>query len=173
VTYAIGDILHIKHLSGSSWDSDLQWEEEWLWDIELAHTGSALYFSSGSASTGFDGGVYHVTSGTTVENLIPEEHETWFTLGAIDLTVDSDGNLIVASMKYEYADAAQTELIDYPHLNLYDGSEWKTVSGDFSDGIRPVTVSANGTDLYYVYGDKATETALHDATVLKARKFSK
>ncbi|MEE4197891.1 MAG: hypothetical protein V2I54_09610 [Bacteroidales bacterium] len=172
VTYIMNDVLYIKHLNGSSWDSDLQWEQEWLADIELAHTGSQLYFSSGSASTSFDGGVYRVNSSTTVENLIPEEHETWFTLGAFDLTIDNEGNLIVASMKYEYADESQTSLINYPHLNLYDGSEWKTLSGDFTDGIIPVTVSAIGTDIYYVYGEKASETATHDATVLKAKKLT-
>lgn len=173
VSYTISDVLYIKHLSGSSWVSDLQWEQEWLADIELAYTGSQLYFSSGSASTDFDGGVYRVTSGTTVENLIPEEHEAWFTLGAFDLTADSEGNLIVASMKFEYADASQTSLINYPHLNLYDGSEWKTLSGDFTDGILPVTVSAIGTDIHYVYGEKATENEAQYATVLKGRKLSK
>ncbi len=173
VTYIIDDVLYIKHLNGSSWDSDLQWGEEWLADIELVHTGSQLYFSSGSASTSFDGGVYRITSSTTVENLIPEEHETWFSLGAFDLTIDSDGNLIVASMKYEYADESQTTLINYPHLNLYDGSQWKALSGDFTDGILPVTVSAIGTDIYYVYGEKASENAANDATVLKAKKLTK
>lgn len=173
VTYIINDVLYIKHLNGSSWDCDLQWGQEWLDDIELVNTGSQLYFSSGSASTSFDGGVFRVTSTTTVENLIPEEHESWFTLGAFDLTTDSDGNLIVASMKYEYADASQTSLVNYPHLNLYDGSQWKTLSGDFTDGILPVTVSAIGTDVYYVYGEKASETATHDATVLKTKKLTK
>ncbi|MFO7939136.1 MAG: hypothetical protein R6U66_05245 [Bacteroidales bacterium] len=173
VTYIIDDVLYIKHLNGSSWDIDLQWGQEWLSDIELAHTGSNLYFSSGSASSDFDGGVYRVTSSTTVENLIPEEHESWFTLGAFDLTTDSEGNIIVASMKYEYADESHTTLISYPHLNLYDGSEWKALSGDFTDGTIPVTVSTIGTDVYYVYGEKASETATHDATVLKAKKLTK
>jgi len=173
VTYIMDDVLYIKHLNGSNWDSDLQWGQEWLADIELAHTGSNLYFSSGSASTSFDGGVYRVTSSSTVENLIPEEHEMWFSLGAFDLTIDSEGNLIVASMKFEYADASQTSLINYPHLNLYDGSQWKTLSGDFTDGTLPVTVSTIGTDVYYICGDKASETASHDATVLKAKKLTK
>lgn len=173
VTYIIDDVLYIKHLNGSSWEIDLQWGQEWLSDIELAHTGSNLYFSSGSASSDFDGGVYRVTSSTSVENLIPEEHESWFTLGAFDLTIDSEGNIIVASMKYEYADESHTSLINYPHLNLYDGSEWKTLSGDFTDGTLPVTVIAIGTDVSYVYGEKASETASHDATVLKAKKLTK
>ena len=173
VTYTMDDVLYIKHLNGSSWDSDLQWGQEWLADIELAHTGSKLYFSSGSASTSFDGGVYQVTSSTSVQNLIPEEHETWFTLGAFDLTADSEGNLIVASMKYEYADESQTTLINYPHLNLYDGSQWKTLSGDFTDGILPVTVSTIGTDVYYVYGEQVSQNASNDATVLKAKQMTK
>ena len=173
VTYIIDDVLYIKHLNGSGWDSDLQWGQEWLTDIELTHTGGNLYFSSGSASSDFDGGVYRVAGSSTVENLIPAEHEAWFTLGAFDLTSDSEGNLIVASMKYEYADESQTTLINYPHLNLFDGNEWKTLSGDFTDGVLPVTVSAIGTDVYYIHGDKASETATHDATVLKAKKMTK
>lgn len=172
-TYNVDNTLYIRHLDGNMWQTDLQWVEEWLADIELAHSGSDLYYSSGSASTSFDGGVYRVTSSTTVENLIPEEHEDWFTMGAFDLTIDSNGNLIVASMKYEFADASQTELINYPHLNLYDGTKWNTISGDFTDGVTPVTVSAIGTDIYYVYGDASTVSAAKDATRIKAKKMSK
>ncbi|MBD3276620.1 MAG: hypothetical protein GF372_14995 [Candidatus Marinimicrobia bacterium] len=173
VTYIIDDVLYIKHLNGSSWDSDLQWGQEWLADIELAHTGSQLYFSSGSASSDFDGGVYRVTGSTTVENLIPEEHEAWFTLGAFDLTVDSEGDLIVASMKYEYADASQTSLISYPHLNLYDGTEWNTISGDFTDGVPPVTVTASGTDIYYIYGDASSVNSANDPASIRGMKLVK
>ena len=173
VTYIIDDVLYIKHLNGSRWDSDLQWGQEWLADIELAHTGSQLYFSSGSASFDFDGGVYRVTGSTTVNNLIPEEHEAWFTLGAFDLTSDSDGNLIVASMKYEYADESQTSLISFPHLNLYDGTEWKTISGDFTDGVLPVAVTTIANDIYYIYGDAETVNAVNDPSAIKSKKLTK
>jgi len=173
INYTLNDDLFIKHLGGSNWITDLQWHQENLYDIELAKSGSQLYFSSGSASSGFDGGVYKITSTSTVENMIPEEHEIWFTLGGFDLTIDSDGNLIVASMKIEFTDDSQTTYIIYPHLNLFDGTGWSSVSGDFSGGALPVTVSAIGNDIYYVYGDKSTLNASNDATVLKSSKFTK
>jgi hypothetical protein len=171
--YRIDDVLHIKHLEGSSWVTDLTWEQQWLSDIELTKTGSELYFSSGSTSSDFDGGVYRVDNPTTVTNLIPDEHEAWFTLGAFDLTSDSDGNLIVASMKWEYADESQTSLISFPHLNVYDGTEWKTVSGDFTDGVLPVAVTTIANDIYYMYGDVATVNAVNDPSVIKSRKLTK
>ena len=171
--YLVDDVLHIKHLEGTAWITDLAWQQEWLADIKLVKTGSELYFSSGSASTDFDGGVYRVDNTSAVTNLIPDEHETWFTLGAFDLTVDSDGNLIVASMKVEYADESQTSLVMYPHLNLYDGSEWKTISADFTGGIEPVALSTIGTDIYYLYGEAATENGAGDPTSLQSMKLVK
>lgn len=171
--YLNDNTLHIKHLSGSSWTTDLQWEQEWLHNINLDKTNNELYFSSGSASTDFDGGVYHVLSTSSVENLIPEEHEDWFTMGAFDFAIDTDGNLIVASMKYEFADESQTTLVNYPHLNVYDGTEWKTISGDFTDGVIPVTVSTVGTDIYYNYGDAETVNDTNDPSTLKSKKLSK
>lgn len=170
--YRIDDVLHIMHLEGNSWVTDLAWEQEWLADIELTKTGSELYFSSGSASTDFDGGVYRVDNSSAVTNLIPDEHETWFTLGAFDLTSDSDGNLIVASMKYEYEDESQTSLISFPHLNVFDGSEWKTISGDFTDGVQPVGVNTIGNDIFYIYGDAATVNAVNDPSAIKSRKLT-
>lgn len=171
--YIIDDVLYIKHLEGSTWTTDLTWGQEWLNDIELVKTGTQLYFSSGSASTDFDGGVYRVDNTTTVTNLIPDDHETWFTLGAFDLTANSDGELIVASMKYEYEDESQTSLVSYPHLNVYDGTEWKTISGDFTDGVPPVALSAIGNDVYYIYGDVTTVNAANDPSAIKLKKLTK
>jgi len=171
--YNIDDVLYIKHLEGSAWTTDLTWEQEWLDNIELIKTGTQLYFSSGSGSSDFDGGVYRVDNSSTVTNLIPDEHEAWFTLGAFDLTADSDGNLIVVSMKYEYEDESQTSLVSYPHLNVYDGTEWKTISGDFTDGVSPVAVTATGNDIYYIYGDAATVNAANDPSAIKSKKLTK
>ena len=171
--YRDGDVLHIKHLEGTTWISDLVWEEEWLYNIELVKVGTELYFSSGSASAAFDGGVYRVDNSSSVTNLIPDEHEAWFTLGAFDLTADSDGNLIVASMKYEFEDASQTSLISFPHLNLYDGTEWKAISGDFTDGVPPVVVSTIGNDIYYIYGDAASINDVNDPSAIKSKKLTK
>lgn len=90
-----------------------------------------------------------------------------------DLAADSDGNLIVASMKYEYEDDSQTSLVSYPHLNVFDGTEWKTISGDFTDGVPPVAVSTIGNAIYYIYGDAATINAANDPSAIKSRKLTK
>lgn len=171
--YRIDDVLYIKHLEGNSWVTDLTWEQEWLSNIKIAKTGSELYFSSGSASSDFDGGVYRVDNSTAVTNLIPDEHEAWFTFGALDLTIDSEGNLIVASMKYEFEDESQTSLISFPHLNVYDGTEWKTISGDFTDGVAPVAVTTIANEIYYIYGDAATINAVNDPSTIKSKKLIK
>lgn len=164
--YRIDDIFYIKHLNGTTWTTNLEWNQEWLGGIELVKNGSDLYFSSNTRSSSYNGGVYHVTSTTTVENLIPNESD-WFTSGAFALSIDSDGNLIVASMQMESA-----ELI-YPYLNIYDGTEWKTITGEFSDGMTPVSISTIGTDIYYTYGDASTENASGDPTAIKSKKFTK
>ncbi|MEA3479267.1 MAG: hypothetical protein U9R60_13855, partial [Bacteroidota bacterium] len=148
--YLQDDILNIKHLDGASWTTDLEWTQEWLTDIQLDKNGSELYFSSNTLSINFDGGVYHVTSTSSVENLIPEDAE-WFELGVFSFTIDSESSLIVSSMKVESAE------LHYPFINVYDGTEWKTISDDFSDGTEPTGLESIGTDIYYIYGDAASQ----------------
>ena len=63
--------------------------------------------------------------------------------------------------------------MSYPNLSLYDGSNWNTISGDFSDGIEPISVHADGTDIYYVYGDKNNVTTWGDTKSIKSAKFTK
>jgi hypothetical protein len=171
--YTIDDVLHIKHLEGTTWVTDLTWEQEWLSDIELVKIGAELYFSSGSASSDFDGGVYRLDNSSAVTNLIPDKHETWVTMGAFDLASDSDGNLIVASMKYEFEDESETSLISFPHLNLYDGTDWKTISGDFTDGVLPVAVTTKANEIYCIYCDAETVNAVNNPSVIKSKKLTK
>lgn len=101
--YTIDNTLYIKHLSGSSWVSDLEWTQENLWYIQLAKNGGDLYFSAKTSGTSdYNGGVYRVTGSTTVENLIPDgAADSWFIQGAYTMSVDTDGNLIVSSTKGE------------------------------------------------------------------------
>lgn len=158
--------FNIKHLNGSSWDSDLEWTADNIDDLKIAKGSSDLYFISRSLSpASFRGGVYKVTSTTSVEELI-SENDYWFS-SPYDITVDTDGNAIITSIKVESA------TLSYPNLNLYDGSNWNTISGDFSDGIKPVSVHADGTTLYYVYGDKNNVTTWGDTKSIKSAKFTK
>ncbi|MCD4833247.1 MAG: hypothetical protein K8R31_05590 [Bacteroidales bacterium] len=158
--------FHIKHLNGSIWDSDLEWTADYIDDLKIAKGSSNLYFISRSQSpASFRGGVYKVTSTTSVEELI-SENDYWFS-SPYDITVDTDGNVIITSIKIESA------TLSYPNLSLYDGSNWNTISGDFSDGIEPISVHADGTDIYYVYGDKNNVTTWGDTKSIKSAKFTK
>ena len=171
--YTIDNTLYIKHLSGSSWVSDLEWTQENLWHIQLAKNGDDLYFSSRTSGTSdYDGGVYRVTGSTSVENLIPEDAaDTWFVHGAFTMSVDTDGNLIVSSKKGEKV--SETQVITYPYLIQYDGSQWKTVSGDFTDGYEPIAVSTTGSDIFYFYGRDDGQNGSFQTTVLKTKKLTK
>ena len=173
VHYILDNILHIKHLSGNSWVSDLEWTQEWLSNIQLAKNGGDLYFSTSTNSqSNYDGGVYRVTGSTSVENLIPDgAADSWFIQGAYTMSVDTEGNLIVSSIKGEKI--SETEVILFPYLVLYDGSQWNTVSGDFTDGRDPIGVSTTGTDIFYFYGEKATQNSSQQSTVLKTKKLTK
>jgi hypothetical protein len=165
--YLQDDILNIKHLDGTSWTTDLEWAQDHLTDIQLDKNGSELYFSSNTLSINFDGGVYRVTSTSSVENIIPDDAE-WFELGVFSFTIDSEGSLIVSSMKVESA------VVHYPYINVFDGTEWKTISDDFSGGTDPTGLESIGTDIYYIYGDAASEEqwVIHPM-ILNSKKYSK
>jgi len=166
LTYVEDDVLKIKHLDETTWETDLEWVQDHLAHIQLDRNGSDLYFSSNTLSTSFDGGVYRVTSTSSVENLIPVDAE-WFTLGVFSFTIDTEGNIIVSSMKVESAE------VHYPYINIYDGTEWKTISDDFSDGTEPTGLESIGTDIYYIYGDAASQGQGTDPTILQSKKYSK
>ena len=164
--YLQDDILNIKHLDGTSWTTDLEWAQDRLTDIQLDKNGSELYFSSNTLSINFDGGVYRVTSTSSVENIIPNDAE-WFKLGVFSFTIDSEGSLIVSSMKAESAE------VHYPYINVYDGTEWKTISDEFSGGTDPTGLESIGTDIYYIYGDATSQGQWVDPTILKSKKYTK
>ncbi len=158
--------LHIKHLNGTSWNADLEWTADYIDDLKIAKGSSGLYFISRTQSlANYKGGVYKVTSATTVDELI-SENDYWFNT-PYDITVDTDGNVIISSEKYE------SQTLNYPNLSLYDGSKWNTISGDFSDGIKPISVHADGTNIYYVYGDASNVTGSGQPKALKSMKLSK
>ncbi|MCK5168972.1 MAG: hypothetical protein KAQ75_03755, partial [Bacteroidales bacterium] len=158
--------LHIKHLNGTSWDADLEWTADYIMELKIAKGSSGLYFISRTQSlANYKGGVYKVASTSTVEELI-SENDYWFNT-PYDITIDSDGNVIISSEKGE------SQTLIYPNLSLYDGSNWNTISGDFSDGIKPVSVHADGTSIYYVYGDKNNVTSWGDTKSIKSAKFTK
>lgn len=164
--YLQDDVLNIKHLDGTSWTKDLEWTQDKVTNIQLDKNGTELYFSSNTLSTNFDGGVYRVTSTSSIENIIPNDAE-WFQLGVFSFTIDSEGSLIVSSMKAESAE------VHYPYINVFDGTVWKTISDDFSGGTYPTSLESIGADIYYFYGDAASQGQGVDPTILKSKKYTK
>ena len=158
--------LHIKHWNGTTWESDLEWTADNIMGIKIAKGSSGLYFVSRSqAFSEYKGGVYKVATVTTIDELVTE-NDLWFAT-PYDITIDDDGNVIITSIKVE----SQTSI--YPNLSLYNGSTWNTISGDFSYGKYPVSVHADGTDIYYVYGDANNLTSWNETKALKSMKLSK
>jgi hypothetical protein len=165
LSYVENDVLHVKHLQGSSWVDDLSWSQTEIAFTQLASTGSTLYLMVGASSSSYRGGIYEITSGTSVNALATNDSDDWFQF-PLALVSDSDGNLIVSSMNIESAQ------VIYPILSLYDGSEWKSISGDFSGGVDPVALLSSGTTLYYLYGDGSTLNALEEPQQVKTMKLS-
>ncbi len=158
--------LNIKHWNGSGWSSDLQWTADNIMNIKIAGNGSDLYFISDSQQPAeYVGGVYHVTSSSSVENLISGSDD-WF-MGPVTIAVDDDQNVFIMS----------TGIISmsdptYTFMSVYDGSKWNKLAGDFSDSYEPVAIHAVGTDIYDVYGDRNNMTSWYEPKSLKSAKFS-
>jgi hypothetical protein len=166
LSYVTDNSAHIKRLNSSEWSDVLNWTREYIGDIELAQNGGDLYFiATSNAMASYPGGVYKVTSTSSVENLIPSENY-WF-IDPIGLAIDTDGNVILTSTKVESED------IIYPYINIYDGSSWKTMSDEFSSGIDPVAISAINTDIYYMYGNASSEDSNGNPTEIESKKYTK
>ena len=167
LTYTHNDNdIYIKHLNGNTWNTDLQWAHENNGNIKIAKNATDMYLLIGETGSNYQGGIYQVTSSSAAEELIANTTHEWFHTPQ-DLTIDSEGNLVVASIIYESAS------LIYPALSIYNGSEWMRISGDFSNGVVPVCVKSIGADLYYLYGDAASINQMHDPTTIKATKFTK
>lgn len=164
--YIIDNTLYIQHLNSGTWASDLTWTQDYITNVHLVEDAGTLYFSAGSNSIAtYSGGVYQVSGTNAVESLIPDGAE-WL-LDPMDIGIDSDGSLVIASINYE----SPTSI--YPYLSVFDGSEWKTISADFTGGMDPVALSTIGTDIYYIYGDAATENGAGDPTSLQSMNLVK
>jgi len=158
--------LFIKHLNGSNWDTDLQWTETSAVEFDVIKAGSDLYFKCGGLSSDFLGGIFKVTSTTTVTSL--EKNELKIIPEAI--TSDAAGN-IIATIMTAGATASDFQIGVY----IYDGSVWKKVNDDFSE----VSIHGNSSgvqtinnDIHFVYGLKSSENSSSNATILKAEKYS-
>jgi hypothetical protein len=158
--------LHIKHWNGSLWVNDLQWTfVNGGSDFEVVKTGSSLYFKCESGSDGL-GGIYKVTSTTTVSNLF-EGFSLLIT--PISITSDASGNIIITVISG--TSVANFQLGVY----VYEGSQWKKVKDDFSQVSlfgNSNAVQAINNDIHFVYGLKSSESGM-GLTTFQAKKYSK
>ncbi len=158
--------LFIKHLNVSTWVEDLQWTQDAASDFDVIKAGSSLYFKCSGQSSEHLGGVYRVTSTTTVTNL--------FEVGGLlhtptSITADASGNIIASIVNGTYVTNFQLGVF------VYEGSVWKKVNDNFSE--VSITGQSSGVqtinnDIHFVYGLKSSENDA-GATILKAKKYSK
>lgn len=88
-------------------------------------------------------------------------------LDTYGMTIDSNGDIIFSTTKYE------AEKLLYPGLYLFNGTNWNTISGDFSNSTTPLSVEAIVTDIYYIYGDASSENGNGHPQILLSKKLSK
>lgn len=158
--------VHIKHLTGTNWSSDLDWTADNVMGLKLAGNGtSSLYFTSQSQILADPGGVYKVLSATSTENLISSS-DTWF-YAPSNLTIDDFGNVFIVSLNLVSSSEA------YPVIYSYNGNNWSKLSSDYPDGTSPVAIHSSGTDIYYTYGDGTNLTTWYAPKALKSVMLSK
>jgi hypothetical protein len=157
--------LFIKHLNGSTWVDDLQWTKDAAYDFDIIKVGSNIYFKCGGGSSDFLGGVYKVTSTTTVTNLF---EEGGFLHTPTSITADASGNIIASIVNGTYVTNFQLGVF------VYEGSVWKKINDNYSEVsiIGSSGVHAINNDIHFVYGLKSSENDA-GATILKAKKYSK
>ena len=161
------ETAHIKRLNADNtgWEDVLEWTADNLMDIHITTNGNTpVYMTCRSQKPAeWPGGVFKVTSTTTVESLIPDNAK-WF-MEPLALTTNQDNYLFIVSTRIE----SQQKI--YPVVYRYDGNQWQYLPGDFSDGTTPVGVTGSGLDVYYIYGDANELDNLYQPKTLKAVKF--
>ncbi len=144
--------LNIKHLEGSTWQTDFSKAYDYMTDISVNIDGSGnIYFTSQSLDVNiWQGNVFKVTSSSTADEMVSSP-EDWQTFPA-DIAFDNLGKPVVLFLKI----VSLTDPYEM-HLAVYDNNAWKEISGDFTNLIMPADLeSDNG--LYFVYGDNSDIT---------------
>ena len=158
--------LHIKHLSGTSWVSDLEWSKDNAANFDIVRLNNSLYFIDKGVGTEL-GGVYKVESSNSATNFFEKVGK--YALPQ-SITTDASGNIIISAIELD-------QNVDNWCLAVlvYDGTSWKKVNDDFSEtSFRGHTsaVQAIDNDIHFIYGLKSSEVYLMP-TILKAKKYTK
>lgn len=157
--------LHINHLNGTSWVSDLSWSKDNATDFDVVRLDGSLYFIEGYEK----GGVYKVESSNNVTNLYENVGTLYYSPKSI--TTDASGNIIISCIV-----PAQNPTDISLAVLVYDGTSWKRVNDNFSETSyhgNTNAIQAIGSDIHFVYGLKSSENEWNIPTVLKAKKYSK
>jgi hypothetical protein len=157
--------FHIKHLSGTSWVSDLEWSKDNAMGFDVVRLNGSLYFIQEWGK----GSVCKVESLNSVTDIF-ENVGTFYGIPQ-SITVDASGNIIISCMKTD-PDLSNWCLA----VLVYDGTSWKKVNDDFSEtSINGQTsaVQASGNVIHFIYGLKSSENDWNIPEILKARKYSK
>lgn len=164
---AYNSTLVIKHYTGISWETDLEWTRDNLMDVQLsADAGSNLFFVSNSQQPGdWAGSVFKVTSNTDAEDLLSVA-ENWIVFPS-GITVNSDGDIMVV-----YTHVVSASQVN-PELAVYKDNIWSKVSGDYTNGLFPAEINHINQDFYFIYGDAQTATGNGYPLNLKANKLTK
>jgi hypothetical protein len=144
--------LNIKHLEGSTWQTDFSKAYDYMMNISVNIDGSGnIYFTSQSEDINiWQGNVFKVTSSSTADELVSSP-EDWQTLPS-DIAFDNLGKPVVLFLKI----VSLTDPYEM-HLAVYDNNAWKEISGDFTNLIMPADLESDN-DLYFVYGDNSDIT---------------
>jgi len=157
--------LHIKHLEGTSWVSDLEWSKDNATGFEIVKAGSTLYFIDGYGK----GGVYKVESNGNASSLFDDAGSLYGSPESI--TVDASGNIVISCL----AIAQNPEDMNLAVL-IYDGSSWKKINDDFSETSfqgKTSAVQSINDNVHFVYGLKSSENDWNRPTILKAKRYVK
>lgn len=156
--------LKIKHLEGSSWQTDFDVAYDNIMNVSVSVDNSGvIYFTSDSQEPAtWKGNVFKVTSTSTAQELVSSSN-TWLTYPQ-DIDYDDNGNPMV--LYYKIISQTNAEF----RLAVYENNEWKDVAGDFSNHIGPSDIESNN-GLYFVYGD-GNDLVNSYPTILKAIKLN-
>ena len=97
----------------------------------------------------WNGNVFKVTSVSTAEEMVPSSND-WL-IFPMDMAFDNLGNPVV--MYPVFISQTAIEI----HLAVFNNSQWKELSGDFTNHIPPGALETED-GLYFVYGDGTNTT---------------
>jgi hypothetical protein len=134
------DRLTIAQWSGTGWQTQLVWSQNYLAGLRIQRAGGSLYFFVGSSyPSTYSGGLYRVT-GSSSAVLVGDVNLYG---GVAGLTVNSTGELFVLGEVWDSAASASA-----PRIYRWNGTVLAQISGDYSGKMRGGALLGVGSDIY-------------------------